>query len=71
MLFIVKNPQSIKEPAALPAQVMTKKGKLISFLVQHSAVVVAVFYQEYIISLSYPDWTLHPYTVMSLERELL
>lgn len=42
MLFIVKIPQSIREPAALPVQVMFKKGKPMGSVMQHSSVEVVV-----------------------------
>lgn len=57
VLFIVKIPQSIREPAALPVQVMFKKGKPMGFVVQHSAVEVAESCQQRIISLPSPHWT--------------
>ena len=49
VLFIVKIPQSIREPAALPVQVMFKKGKPMGFVVQYSAVEVAECCQQRII----------------------
>lgn len=54
MLFIVKIPQSIQEPAALPVQVMFKKGKPMGSVVQHSAVEVAESCQQRIIFLPSP-----------------
>lgn len=57
VLFIVKIPQSIQEPAALPVQVMLKKGEWIGILVQHSAVEVAVSCQQCIIPPRPPVWT--------------
>lgn len=71
MLFIVKTPQSIQEPAALPVQVMLKKGKPIRFPVKHSAVVIAVFLSRihHFPPLSRLDFT--SAHVMSLERKLL
>lgn len=72
VLFIVKIPQSIQEPAALPVQVMLKKGEWIGILVQHSAVEVAVSCQQCIIPPD-PRSGLHftSVHVMSLERKLL